>query len=81
MSISTCVREHLIYGLQLKEYSRDFVGDCLVGPLTGSHYRFLHDLPKLLKLYRWLSERARGTCMMVLRALRDVLSNTIMTDE
>jgi hypothetical protein len=60
------------------------VGECLVGPqvsshrLTGNHYRgFLsHDLPKLLEAVPLAAEHEYGTCMMMLCAVRYVLSNT-----
>jgi hypothetical protein len=70
------------------------VGDCLAGPhvlphrLTGSHYRdfLLHDLPKLLENVP-LVVRARLRYMhdaalahFSHHAVRDVLSNSIMTD-
>jgi hypothetical protein len=60
------------------------VGDCFVGPhvlshrLTGNPCRDfpLHYPPKLLEDVQLVAEHGCGTCMMVFRAVRDVLSNT-----
>jgi hypothetical protein len=61
----------------------EIVADCLVGPNvsshlpTGNHYRdfLLQDLPELLGAVPLQSEHECGTCVMVLRAVRDVLNN------
>jgi hypothetical protein len=61
----------------------NFFSDCLVGPcvcphwLTGSDYRdfLLHDLQSYWKVYHSQSEHG-GTCMRVLCAVQDALSNT-----
>jgi hypothetical protein len=59
------------------------VGDCLVGPhvchiglqATTTEISSYMNCHSYRKMYHWQSEHECGTCMMVLRAVRDVLNN------
>jgi hypothetical protein len=55
------------------------VGDCLVGCMfchIGLQATTCMICQSYWKIYHWQSEHECGTCMMVLRAVRDVHSNT-----
>jgi hypothetical protein len=83
MSMSTFVRNtfnlwaiaEILQAAVLHQCVGGIVGDCLEGAhvwphrLTGNHQSYR-------KMYHWQSEHECGTCVMVLRAVWEVLSNT-----